>query len=397
MRNWHPLLADTLRRRCTTPGSRRAVGFIAAAHHSYSSCQQYRENVAAARSRSCGRTPAATWTSRTWGAGSIIRSSSTSTRGTCVRRGSAAAGGSATRRGSSLPHTAFRGRWPTPRATRRSCTSHRGWWPRQRASRDWALVVSEPQRTARRIRGSNRTCATTCALSTRRGLQAAILCPIGFVCDHIEVLYDLDHEAAAVCRDARPADGPRRSGQRRSRVPRHDGRRRASHDSPLRLRPAVADPRTVAYGRVLRRGICDRAADPAGVTTITRRGSCHRVADPAVDIRSNRKCVRLHARYSCSSAWRPPLCLAQAPVSYRLSFPEAEHRLMQVEVQLRRAASRSARASHEPFVARPVRGARVREERVRRARHGCGRQRARRRPSEPASVERDRALRVASA
>ena len=25
-----------------------------------------------------------------------------------------------------------------------------------------------------------------------------MLCPIGFVCDHIEVLYDLDHEAAGV-------------------------------------------------------------------------------------------------------------------------------------------------------------------------------------------------------
>ena len=34
----------------------------------------------------------------------------------------------------------------------------------------------------------------------RRGLQAAVLCPIGFVCDHIEVLYDLDYEAADVCR-----------------------------------------------------------------------------------------------------------------------------------------------------------------------------------------------------
>ena len=28
-----------------------------------------------------------------------------------------------------------------------------------------------------------------------------MLCPIGFVCDHIEVLYDLDHEAAAIARD----------------------------------------------------------------------------------------------------------------------------------------------------------------------------------------------------
>ena len=32
------------------------------------------------------------------------------------------------------------------------------------------------------------------------GLQAAVLCPIGFVCDHIEVLYDLDREAGQVCR-----------------------------------------------------------------------------------------------------------------------------------------------------------------------------------------------------
>jgi ferrochelatase len=33
-----------------------------------------------------------------------------------------------------------------------------------------------------------------------RGLKAAVLCPIGFLCDHIEVLYDLDHEAAGVAR-----------------------------------------------------------------------------------------------------------------------------------------------------------------------------------------------------
>src|SRR4030095_13120395 len=48
MRNWHPLLPDTLRA-MHRDGARRAVGFIAAAQHSYSSCQQYRENVAAAR------------------------------------------------------------------------------------------------------------------------------------------------------------------------------------------------------------------------------------------------------------------------------------------------------------------------------------------------------------
>ncbi len=33
------------------------------------------------------------------------------------------------------------------------------------------------------------------------GLEAAVICPIGFVCDHIEVLYDLDREAASVARE----------------------------------------------------------------------------------------------------------------------------------------------------------------------------------------------------
>jgi len=35
-----------------------------------------------------------------------------------------------------------------------------------------------------------------------RGLAAAVVCPIGFICDHIEVLYDLDVEAARVCGEA---------------------------------------------------------------------------------------------------------------------------------------------------------------------------------------------------
>jgi ferrochelatase len=33
------------------------------------------------------------------------------------------------------------------------------------------------------------------------GLEAAVLCPIGFLCDHIEVLYDLDREAADVANE----------------------------------------------------------------------------------------------------------------------------------------------------------------------------------------------------
>jgi len=34
------------------------------------------------------------------------------------------------------------------------------------------------------------------------GLDAAVLCPVGFLCDHVEVLYDLDVEAADTCRES---------------------------------------------------------------------------------------------------------------------------------------------------------------------------------------------------
>src|SRR6478735_8664611 len=47
-RNWHPLLADTLRQ-MATDGIRRALAFVTSAYSSYSSCRQYRENIAAAQ------------------------------------------------------------------------------------------------------------------------------------------------------------------------------------------------------------------------------------------------------------------------------------------------------------------------------------------------------------
>src|SRR4051812_23116281 len=48
MRNWHPLLPDTLAA-MARDGVRRAVVFVCAPHRSYSSCTQYRENVLQAR------------------------------------------------------------------------------------------------------------------------------------------------------------------------------------------------------------------------------------------------------------------------------------------------------------------------------------------------------------
>lgn len=47
-RNWHPLLPDTLRQ-MKSDGVRRAIAFFTSAFSSYSGCRQYRENIAAAQ------------------------------------------------------------------------------------------------------------------------------------------------------------------------------------------------------------------------------------------------------------------------------------------------------------------------------------------------------------
>lgn len=47
-RNWHPLLADTLRE-MKTDGIKQALAFVTSAYSSYSSCRQYLENIAHAR------------------------------------------------------------------------------------------------------------------------------------------------------------------------------------------------------------------------------------------------------------------------------------------------------------------------------------------------------------
>lgn len=47
-RNWHPLLPDALRR-MREDGVRHALAFVTSAYSSYSGCRQYRENIAAAQ------------------------------------------------------------------------------------------------------------------------------------------------------------------------------------------------------------------------------------------------------------------------------------------------------------------------------------------------------------
>jgi ferrochelatase len=198
MRNWHPYLTDTLRT-MSRVGIRRAVGFIAAAHRSYSSCTQYRENVADARA-------------------ALAREGLADVEVTYVADWFAHP--SFVAANADRLATAFAALEPSLRDRARVVfTAH---------SIPVSMAEKYPYReqldeTARNVvSGLGRTNYVTVYQSRSgrpedpwlgpdicdylreeraKGLEAAVLSPIGFICDHVEVLYDLDIEAAETAHD----------------------------------------------------------------------------------------------------------------------------------------------------------------------------------------------------
>ncbi len=194
MRNWHPLLADTFEQ-MHADGVRHAVGFIAAAHHSYSSCQQYRENVAAAQEelRKAGGHVDVTFVESWFDHPLFVAANAFHVREALSRLPSDL------RASARIIFTAHS--IPTTMAEA-SQYQHQLWISCEGIAKQvglkWALVYQ-----SRSGRPQDPWLEPDICDYLRRehaqGLAAAIICPVGFVCDHIEVLYDLDREAAEVC------------------------------------------------------------------------------------------------------------------------------------------------------------------------------------------------------
>ena len=181
-------------------GVRRAIGFIMAAQASYSSCQQYRENVRDARQRLREDGEAdieVTYVPGWFDAPGLHRGQ---------RRSRAAGEGSlarATTHSASLdlhrPQHSARA-WPSGRSIgSNSLQSSRRVAERVGIS-DWSLVYQSRSGRPQDPWLEPDVCDYL-RQAKREGVAAAVLCPIGFVCDHVEVLYDLDREAADVARE----------------------------------------------------------------------------------------------------------------------------------------------------------------------------------------------------
>ncbi|MEQ1868546.1 MAG: ferrochelatase [Vicinamibacterales bacterium] len=198
MRNWHPLLPETVGEMAAA-GVRRAVGFICAAHRSYSSCTQYRQNVTDARGAVVGqggRDVEVTYVADWHLAPGFINSNAANV---ATARGRLP---EAVRAGARLVFTAH----SIPESMggaagyKRQLLESAARVAERAGMADWALVFqSRSGRPEDPWLGPDVN--DYLRAEHAAGLAAAVLCPIGFLCDHVEVLYDLDHEAADTCRD----------------------------------------------------------------------------------------------------------------------------------------------------------------------------------------------------
>ena len=196
MRNWQPFLAETLAE-MSRAGVRRAVGFITAGHKSYSSCGQYKVNVADARKALAARGLADVEVSFVgdWYAHEGLVLANAQSVAEALGRLPAEQ-----RAGARVVFTAHS--IPTSMAAASRYVANLEATARlvmERLGRSGHAVVFQSRSGRPEDPWLEPDVNDYLRAERAKGLESAVVSPLGFVCDHVEVLYDLDHELRATC------------------------------------------------------------------------------------------------------------------------------------------------------------------------------------------------------
>jgi len=193
-RNWRPFLVDAIRQ-MAADGRRRALAYVTSAYSSYSGCRQYLENIDAARTEVGAGAPEIDKLRVFYNHPGFVEATAARVRDALDRCPPASRQGL---------HVLF-----TAHSIPLAMAAHCDYEQQLRETAElvaghlqlsrWDLVYQsrsgppsqpwlEPDVLAaiRRLRG-------------QPGLTGLVLAPIGFLSDHLEVLYDLDVEAVGVC------------------------------------------------------------------------------------------------------------------------------------------------------------------------------------------------------
>jgi len=191
-RNWHPLLADTLRQ-MRSDGRRRALAFVTSAYSSYSGCRQYREDIERAREAVGEGTPPVDKLRVFYNHPGFIAPNVENLRAALARI-------PYERR--RVAHVAFTAH-SIPLSMASTCDYQAQLLETCRLVADgagharWQLVFQSRSGSPAQPWLEPDICEHLRELK-RAGATDAVVAPVGFISDHMEVLYDLDTEARQI-------------------------------------------------------------------------------------------------------------------------------------------------------------------------------------------------------
>ncbi|HEY6244357.1 MAG TPA: ferrochelatase [Pyrinomonadaceae bacterium] len=187
-RNWHPLLVDTLQR-MADDGIKRSIAFITSAYSSYSSCRQYRENIRDAQAVVGKRAPEVDKLRGFYNHPLFIEANADQVR-------------SALSQVAGNPHLVF-----TAHSIPESMAANCEYAPQLTESsrlvaetlgqQNWQLVYQSRSGSPMIPWLGPDVCDHLRELKAT-GVTDVVVAPIGFISDHMEVIYDLDVEAKKV-------------------------------------------------------------------------------------------------------------------------------------------------------------------------------------------------------
>ena len=187
-RNWHPFLADTVQR-MADDGVRRAIAFVASLFSSYSGCRQYRENLHQAVTQ-VRNAPHIDKLRQAWNHPGFIAAMAARVSKTLEDAADA-------------PLLFSAHSLPRPMA---ACADYEAQLLEASAlvaervgAKHWSLAFQSASTAP--VPWLTPDVDTALARFAEEGHRTVVVVPIGFVCDHMEVVHDLDVQAAATARN----------------------------------------------------------------------------------------------------------------------------------------------------------------------------------------------------
>jgi protoporphyrin/coproporphyrin ferrochelatase len=192
-RNWHPMLADTLRT-MRDDGVKNALAFVTSAYSSYSSCRQYREDIERARESLGSAAPRIEKLRAFYNHPGFIEANAANLQAALEQ---------IPQQQRSQARIAFTAH-SIPQSMAKNCdyesqlreTSHLV--AEVAGVQNWRLVFQSRSGSPLQPWLGPDICDHLGELQSD-GAKDVVIAPIGFVSDHMEIIYDLDTEARTLC------------------------------------------------------------------------------------------------------------------------------------------------------------------------------------------------------